>query len=410
MTIYVPGLRGTGDWGTDERPKSFRETILYLEPNGTSPLTALMGRMGSEGLDDPEFSWWEESQGIVRLQLDAAVADGVATTFTIWGQGLGSAVSTLGASTGGQSVVAGDLLLLESTTGAVTTEEIVTVASVVSDTSITVARGSAGTTAAAMADNAFLTKIGNAFTEGGTSADSVSKNPTKYSNYVQIFKTSTELTETAKRTRFRTGDPMANEKKRKMFDHARDLEYAYIFGRKSETVGSNGKPLRTTGGLLSFLSSNVTDFDGTPAFTEDNFIDAVSPVFDVTGSGSSDTRICFAGNGALTNLNKLARDSASTRINFQGTVKTFGMELQQWVLPQGKLLIRTHPLFNIHPVYKNSMIGINPKGLIDRALRKTGFKDNIQANDADFQKGQWLTESGLEVHHEQTHFYLSNMQ
>jgi hypothetical protein len=35
---YFAGVRATDDWGTDERPKSFRETILFLNPNGKSPL------------------------------------------------------------------------------------------------------------------------------------------------------------------------------------------------------------------------------------------------------------------------------------------------------------------------------------------------------------------------------------
>ena len=51
------GLRGTGDWGTDERPKNFREMILWRDPNGQTPLTALMSKMRSEATDDPEFSW-----------------------------------------------------------------------------------------------------------------------------------------------------------------------------------------------------------------------------------------------------------------------------------------------------------------------------------------------------------------
>ena len=39
--MAVAGLRGTGDWATDERPKNFREMILWRNPNGMAPLTAL---------------------------------------------------------------------------------------------------------------------------------------------------------------------------------------------------------------------------------------------------------------------------------------------------------------------------------------------------------------------------------
>ena len=58
--MAILGIRGTGNWGTDERPKNFRETILRRTPNGSAPLTALLSKLKSQPVDDPEFSWWEE--------------------------------------------------------------------------------------------------------------------------------------------------------------------------------------------------------------------------------------------------------------------------------------------------------------------------------------------------------------
>jgi hypothetical protein len=399
--VSIQGLRGTGNFGADERPKDFREMILFLNPNGSAPLTALMSKMRSEGLTDPEFSWWEEEMEQVRLKLGAAVADGVATTFTIQA---GSVVD----STGGFSVVPGDVLMFETSSGVIT-GEIVQVASVASDTSITVVRGVAGTTPAAMANNGFLLKIGNAFAEGTRSPTASTRNPVKLSNFAQIFKTAYELTKTVEKTKFRTGDPKQIDKKRKMFDHSNALEYAYLFGRKFETVGSNGKPMRFTGGLFQFLSAQTSTFAGAGlTWTEDNFIDSISPCFNFTADGVGNERIVLAGNGALTELNKLARNSSSTRVNFDGTVKTYGMELQRWVLPQGTIYIRTHPLFNNHPTYRYAMLGLNPSGLRDRKLRDHTFMDNIQENDADTAKGQWIGETGLEVNHAKTNFILLN--
>jgi len=49
------GMRGTGDWVTDARPKNYRETMLFLYPNGDLPLTAMMSKMKNEKVDDPEF-------------------------------------------------------------------------------------------------------------------------------------------------------------------------------------------------------------------------------------------------------------------------------------------------------------------------------------------------------------------
>uniref|UniRef100_A0A6M3JA30 Putative structural protein n=1 Tax=viral metagenome TaxID=1070528 RepID=A0A6M3JA30_9ZZZZ len=55
MSAFL-GMRGNGDWATDQRPKNWRETILYLYPNGSAPLTAILSKMSSEKVDDPEFN------------------------------------------------------------------------------------------------------------------------------------------------------------------------------------------------------------------------------------------------------------------------------------------------------------------------------------------------------------------
>ena len=55
------GMRGTGDWVTSQRPKGWREAILYEYPNGMAPLTAILAKLKSERVDDPEFYWWTKT-------------------------------------------------------------------------------------------------------------------------------------------------------------------------------------------------------------------------------------------------------------------------------------------------------------------------------------------------------------
>lgn len=391
--MAIMGLRGTGDWGTDERPKNFRETILWRQPNGQAPLTALMAKMGSESVDDPEFSWWEEQLDTVRLRVNDA-------------DNLNSSDTALVVDSGGTNLVPGDLLLVEKADATTYDNEIIEVTAVASDTAVTIARGAAGTTAASIPNDAYLTKIGNVYGEGTGAPNASTRNPNKNYNFVQIFKTSYELTESAKKTKTRTGDPLKNDKKRKMFDHSVAMEWAFLLGRRSETTGSNGKPKRTTGGLRSFLSTNVTIFNNN--FDEDTFMDAILPVFNYA-SGAGDERLILCGNQALMTLNKVARDSASSNINHTETVKLYGMQLQRWILPQGSVYLKTHPLLNTHPVYSKSMFVIDPSSLKYRHFRDTKPQDNIQANDSDTEKGQWLSEVGLEVHHESTMAYLGNI-
>jgi hypothetical protein len=402
--MAVAGLRGTGDWGTDERPKSFREYILWRDPNGQSPLTALMARMRSEKTNDPEFKWWEEELNPIRLQVNGAMVT-ADTTCTV-------------DSGDGQDLVAGDILLVETAENVGYTAELLFVTAVTSATVFTVVRGQSGSTAASIADDTFLTKIGNVFSEGSASPSASSRNPTQYENYCQIFKTAYELTKTAELTHARTGPALQNDKKRKSFDHSVALEFSTIFGKSdNSSTGANGKPIRTTGGILEFLAAAYAAGSThcmkiwTEAATEDTFLDNTYKMWDYsTGGRAGADRIVLCGNGALNTLNKLAKNSSSTRINYDGVVNVYGMNLTRFIMPQGAVYLRTHPLFNVHGRYTDSMLFINPQSLVERPFRATKPQDGIQGNDEDTHKGQWLSECGIEFQHLKTMQYWGAFQ
>ena len=295
----VAGLRGSGNWGTDERPKSFRESILFFNPNGNAPVFALTGKAGKKTVNDPEFSWWAEGQNLVRLQVNGALSSSD-TTVTV--DSADPTSTTMGAAYGTAThLKPGDLLLVEpAADNATFNHELLEVVSVISDTQFTVSRAAGGTSAASISDNVYLLLIGSAFAEGTDAPQAVSRNPTKFYNYTQIFKDAYELSGTAEATEARTGDPWSNDKKRKMFDHARSIEMAIMFGRKAETTGDNGKPKRFMGGLREFIpAANTTVFGA--AVTAATFMAAIEPAlnFDL---GGGDTRIAFGGNYARIEL------------------------------------------------------------------------------------------------------------
>lgn len=404
--MAIAGLRGTGDWATDERPKNFRELILWRDPNGQAPLTALMSKMRKETTDDPEFSWYEEELRPIRVNVSvAALAADTALTLDTT-----EAFAAL-------DLVAGDLLLVETNSTTAYSFELLEVASTPTAAgSLTVTRGAAGTTAADIAAGTYLLKVGNAFEEGAASPDSSTRNPTKQFNYCQIFKTTYNLTETARHTRTRTGDPLKNDKKRKMFDHSVAMEQAFIFGNRYETVGANGKPKRYTGGLYQFLADN---YDATTSPTiviwtdpvttdEDAILDGIYDIFDFGHSEAGNERLGLCGNVFLNRLNQIAKNSSSTRIQYDGQVDIYGMKLQRWVFPQGTIYLRTHPLLNMNSRFTKGCFLINPASIRYRPLtgRDVMFKDNIQNNDEDAMKGQWIGEVGVEWHHLKTMKYL----
>ena len=391
VATVIAGLRTTDNFATDERPKNFREFILFRNPNGSAPITALMAKARSESVDDPEFSWWDEPNDILRLQVNGAVAAS-GTLITIDSSDPSASAPGNRWATANH-LVPGDMLLVEKTETATYDNEVVMVRSVISSTQFIVDRGVGGTTAATLPDDSYLTKIGTAFGEGSAAPRSSSRNPLKQYNYCQIFKTTYALSETVARTRARTGDPQKNDKKRKAFDHARDIEFALMFGTRYETTDDDGNPLRTMGGLRYLLpSSQQKIYGGTATFS--TFLDDVYPVFDFD-TEAGDERIVFCGNGFLNEMNKMAKNNGT--MYFGDTIKMFGMNLRQLVLPQGTLYLKTHPLMNRHARYTNSAFILDPTAMIWRYMRDTKSKENIQGNDEDSRKGMWLTEAGLEL-------------
>lgn len=416
----IAGLRGTGDWTTDERPKDFRESILFYNPNGTAPIFALTGKAGKKTVTDPQFFWWSEPNTLWRGLVNGALLSSD-TTMTITPSdptnttpgSLWSAASHL---------KQGDLILIEPTTDGpqfgVGFQEIVQVDTPLSDTQFTMLRGAAGTTAAAIANGAALSLIGSAFAEGTGAPRAVSRNPIKYTNYTQIFKDTYELTGTVTETFARTGDPWSNDKKRKMFDHARGIEEAILYGLPSESVGANGKPMRTMGGLRNFIPGNQTAPNTSPPTnttvwtvggtagtntpptptTVFSLLDAIEPVFDIDTEGG-DTRIMFAGNQAIVELNKVLQASTNLRINFSQEIKLYGLDFKELILPRGRILLRSHPLLSRHPLYKKSGFILDFASVKYVALkgRDTRTRDDVQLKDEDVRRGFIQTECSLLV-------------
>jgi hypothetical protein len=392
----INGLRGTGDWGVDERPKDFRNTILWMNPNGSAPIFAMTGRASEKTVSDPEYSWWAETNTIVRLQTSGALIAGD-TTITV--NSVDPTATSFGVAYGTAThLKPGDLLLVEPPAGAFGTPEYLLVTEVLGDTGFTVQRGAAGSTPASIASGSFLLLIGSAYAEGTAAPRAVSRNPVKFSNYTQIFKTTYELTKTANVTEARTGDPWSNDKKRKMYDHSRDIEHTLLYAyRKTETTGDNGKPLRYTGGLRAFVpATNVTAF--TVPATTDTILSALEPLWKFTASGElgGDTRVCFTGMSGALAMAKIIKAEDSVQMQMGDTIKMWGLDFQELKMPWGRLLFKTHPLLSHHPTFKNSFYILDFAALKWCYMkgRNTVNNDDVQMKDEDVRRGFWLTEGG----------------
>lgn len=408
--MAVAGLRGTGDFGADERPRNFREMIQMLNPNGNTPIFGLTSRTKKRVVDDPEYNWWAEPSDLVRLMVNGVVGNTAGDT-TIIVDSNDPDDTTLDSNYGAaDNLKPGDHLMVEPATDSTTfNAEVVEVVQVLSPTTFTVRRGAQGTTIATIADNAHLLLVASAYAEGTASPQAVSRNPVKYHNLVQTFKDSYELTGTAEATRFRTGEPWSNDKKRKTFDHARAIEWSMMFGRRSETTGANGKPLRTMNGILNQLPASRKTIFSVGASTNlsmNHLLDAVYRVFDYD-SPAGDERMCFVGNAALNTINKMIQSDAAADIQWGGVFKVYGMNARELILPQGRLILRTHPLLNRHAayisgtyttgIYAESMWVLDFASLEYTTMkgRDTKAKDDVQNKDEDLRRGFFQTDASL---------------
>lgn len=393
----IAGLRGTGDWGTDERPKNFREKILFISPNGNSPIFGLTSKSGKYSVNDPEFAWWAESQNLIRLVVNGALG---ASDTLVTVSSVDPTATTLSALYGAATnLKPGDVLMVEpASDNATYNSEFIEVDSVMSDTQFTVRRGAGGTTAGSISNAGGLTLVGSAYAEGTAAPRAVSRNPVKFKNYIQIFKDSYELTGTANETFARTGNAWSNDKKRKMFDHAKAVELAFLFGQQAEVTGDNGKPKRFMGGIRTFIPATNTTVFGAPV-TASSFTDALAPAFNFD-LGGGDTRIGFCGNFARNELGKVIQNTAGVRIELGDVVKVFGIDFQEFILPLGRVLLKSHPLLSQHPLYKKSLF------LLDFSVIKyTTMKgrpdakvtDDTQLKDEDVRRGYIQTDCSLMV-------------
>jgi hypothetical protein len=392
----VLGLRGTGDFSSDERPKNWRELLLYLFPNGQAPLTALLSMMPSEGTDSPEFNWWEKRLPTQRLRVNnvAHIAAG-GTTIVV--------------DSGAKDCVKGTLLLVEGTEVGTTADNEILYVSVdpTTDTSLTVTRSWGTVPANAINDNEFLTIIGNVNEEGASTPTAKAYAPTKLTNFTQIFRMPLYLTRTARRERLRwdsTG-PYREAKREALSLHSIEMEKAFLFGDAVESTGSLGKPMRSTKGITNFITTNkgTAVFDVAGTLTEAELDIIMEAVFRY---GSSE-KLALCGSTFMRAITGIAK--AGSNINRVPTDTTYGMGIYEYLSPSGNLMLKSHPLFNQHDEWRKNALIIDTKNIKYRPLDDTMFIKNRQNNGEDASKDEFLTECGLEVWYEETHAYITGV-
>jgi len=412
MSAFL-GMRGTGDWSdSDMRPKNWREGVLWLYPNGDAPLTAILSKLSEEKVDDPEYYWWTQGLPTQAGAITDIFTDAVMATSYTSGGAAGDVLYVQVAAATMDHFREGHIALMRYTSDyAVDCRgRVLSTTSNGADSQIAVKLLEAddGSTND-LSDADRILVIGNSNPEGAPMPAAIAYDPTKYYNYTQIFRTPLSITRTARLTRLRTGDAYKKAKRECLELHSIEMEKGYLWGIATEGTGANGKPERTTAGLIPSIVANggiVSDFATQTDFTDVTWLDAGEEWLDFNLEQvfryGSDERLAFCGSGVILQINKLVKEYG----NYTFTPKTtsYGIRVMEWVTPFGVIHLKRHPLFSYEVTNRNTMVCFEPRDLTYRYITDTTFypdpdKKNTGRGRIDGTDEEYLTECGLEFHH-----------
>lgn len=390
MPAAIQGMRGTGEFDQDHRPRNYRELFTLLEPNGNAPLNALLAMGQNEATDDPEYKNFRDELPERRLTINAAAGyDAVTTALTI------------DASDDNKFAIDG-AIVVNATTG-----EVMQVTADTTATTLNVVRNIGGT-ALTITDNDELFIAGFAAQENDVTPTPISFDATVAYNYTQIFRTAFGVSGTLQNTRLRTGSKEDEAKTKALKLHMSDIERAFFFGRRHIADASTSTPTRYTGGLITQLSNVIdvaTDTAAANVMTEEEFDEFL--IRDVFKFGSKE-KIAFVGDKVAHHLQMFGKDRwAPTQVE-----GSYGVSLTRYRTFAGDLMVHLHPQFRQVPGMRHSMVIIDFPHLAFRHLqnRDTQLLENRQNNNQDGVIHEYLTECGLELLVDKSHTYIKGWQ
>ncbi len=367
----------TFDIDRERRDIDVSEDIARLIPDD-SPFVVILMRAKKKVTETAEFKWFEEEPGGWWTQINNATGYTAADTNLVVDDA---------------SIFAPKDVIKVPRTG----EVMFVTASNTTTNTITVVRGYGVTAAAALNDNDWLVRIGNAMEEFSNAPKPKLNQPTKVTNYTQIFRTPFDQSMTSAAESLKTAETERTRLRRlKALEHRLDMERAFLLGEPKEDVQNKR---RMTGGLLHFIKTNVYDAGGT--LTEAEFENFCEMLFQY---GSS-KKLLICAPRVLSVINQFAQGKLKTEVGEE----TYGVRLVRYMSAHGDLyLVKSRAL---EKEYAYMAIGVDMDNIAYRPLagRDTKLRTNIQANDADGWMDEYLTEAGLEVRLEKTHAILKNV-
>jgi hypothetical protein len=388
------------------------------------PLTAIISKLGSEKLTDAEFNWWTKNLPAQSATVTGRFTNSLLTSAYVSGGVKGDIIYLKMSEAGCKEFRIGHQVVMRKNTdwtldavGKVVARSTNGASSYIAVKLLEADDNSTHSNTLANCDKVIV--AGSINPEGGTMPTGVSYNPVKFTNFSQIFRSPLSITRTARETKYRTGDKYKEMKREALELNGIEMERAFIWGIPTEEVGENGKPERTTGGILYFLRNfvpaNVDSFALNSVYSGKDWLDAgggyswLNAYLEQVFRFGAAEKLALCGSGALLGLNQLAEAGAHLTLETRATA--YGIKITEWTTPFGTIYLKTHPLMSVETSTRNMMLLLEPKNLKYRFITDTTFFGEGDVKTAapgtnytrkDGTDEEFLTECGLEFWHPDT--------
>jgi len=161
-------------------------------------------------------------------------------------------------------------------------------------------------------------------------------------------------------------------------------------------TGANGQPQRRHRRLVEFLSSNLIDHS-----SSGTSIDLLEDAFKQLFKYGNKTKIGFAGNTAITVLNRVVRNNTSSFFDMSAPLnklETYKLNVREFYHPYGTLQLINHPLLSEDSTWASQIWVVDLAYLAwvkMKTIGATNFKDDIKKEDGyTGRKGRFRTVAG----------------
>lgn len=384
----------------DRRDIDISDEIAYYYPEAT-PFLAILMRVAKEATDSVEFIWWDKDRPEWWTNLSSSYDDSEDTIEVEDAHFLNKKDLI-------KNVTTGEVMFIEEIgyeDGSDGADELTVIREYGYDDTAetgTEAKSSTG-------DDDDIIKLGNAMEENSLAPETWATQPVKRFNYVQTFRDPFDGSADNQAEAKKAGpDTRARLRREKLVEHRINIERQMLFGERNEIIGDDNKVRRTTGGLLQFIEesneSGVYDLgeENNGILTEGEWRNFCSGALKY----GNDTKLFLTSRHVASVLDM----HAAGRIETTSGEETYGMTLSRYITTHGDVIIATTELFENFYGKMGIMIDIDNLKLRPFAGEDSTLKTNIQENDRDGWKDEYMTKMGLQVELPKTHYVLEGVE